>query len=60
MRKKIVKKANNYKTILANDGAIVVSKFFGYKKLYRFETLNNTFLPYNKKHTKHNNEKSKV
>jgi hypothetical protein len=36
----VLKKTNSYKTILLNDGSLTLSKFFGYKELYRFEAVN--------------------
>jgi hypothetical protein len=35
---------NNLKCVLLKDGSIVFSKFFGYKKLYKFDNSNTTLI----------------
>jgi len=41
MKKKIEKVTKNYKLVLLKDGSSTFSKIFGYKKLYKFESVNN-------------------
>jgi hypothetical protein len=38
----IISQKNNLKCVLLKDGSIAFSKFFGYKKLYKFDNSNTT------------------
>jgi hypothetical protein len=41
MKKNIERVTKNYKLVLLKDGSLTFSKLFGYKKLYKFESVNN-------------------